>query len=81
MHADSRVEQLATEARGIVGSAAVWRGSEKDAVDGIVPKLIVEPSDTQTLAEILVWASERQQKNHLGTSSFKIRFSALNTTS
>jgi len=61
MHADSRVEQLATEARGIVGSAAVWRGSEKDAVDGIVPKLIVEPSDTQTLAEILVWASERQQ--------------------
>ena len=53
MHADSRVEQLATEARGIVGSAAVWRGSEKDAVDGIVPKLIIEPSDTQTLAEIL----------------------------
>jgi len=61
MKADSHVEQLATEARSIVGSAAVSGGGEKDAIDGIVPKLIVEPPDTQTLAEILAWASERQQ--------------------
>jgi len=77
MKADSHVEQLATEARSIVGSAAVSGGGEKDAIDGIVPKLIVEPPDTQTLAEILAWASERQQSVLVRGGGTKITWGPL----
>ncbi len=53
----AQIDRLAASARAVVGSAAVRPGADGDAVDGVVPELVVEPPDGRVLAETLAWAA------------------------
>ena len=44
-------------ATSLVGPGALRRGASTDAVDGVVPRLVVEPATPKAVGKILEWAS------------------------
>ncbi len=51
------IETLATAAELQAGPGTVRPAVSFDSIDGVVPRLIVEPSDTERLASTLAWAA------------------------
>jgi glycolate oxidase FAD binding subunit len=47
-------------ASSIVGGAAARLGTPADAVEGVVPRVIVEPASQEALSEVLAWASREK---------------------
>jgi glycolate oxidase FAD binding subunit len=53
-------EKLAQTAASLLGSDAVRLGTAADAVEGVVPAIIVEPATADGVGQLLVWASREK---------------------
>jgi glycolate oxidase FAD binding subunit len=53
-------EKLAQTAVSLVGSGAVRLGTPADAVEGVVPAIVVEPETADAVGNILAWASREK---------------------
>jgi glycolate dehydrogenase FAD-binding subunit len=51
---------LVEAAKAVAGAGSVRAGNTEDAVDGVVPKIVVEPPDGEAVAAILAWASREK---------------------
>lgn len=47
-------------AAALVGSSSVRQGASADAVEGVVPQLVVEPPTVEALSAMLAWASRER---------------------
>jgi glycolate oxidase FAD binding subunit len=53
-------EKLAQTAASLIGNSAVRLGTPADAVEGVVPAIVVEPETADAVGSLLGWASQQK---------------------
>jgi glycolate oxidase FAD binding subunit len=64
--------QSVLQASDLVGRAAAREGVEADAIDGVIPDVVVDPDSPEALATLLSWASNARVSLVLRGSGTKI---------